>query len=865
MEIVIQIYRRRLRRILDFVALACIYAALARGGLYLASINAHASPFWPAAGFAVAVTHLFGFRAATAVFFAATCVNYLVPTPLHVAAAIGLGNAAGAFVGAWILSSLISRRSNFEDQALTIAVACAAMGGPAVSAALGTLALAVHGIVPWSTALDSMVTWYVGDLIGCFTVVPLVLCFSQKSPPELRPILRLHACIVICACIALLLLSPGSGPYIVLLYPLLSMMAIFGTAITLFTSVFLTVAAASLLTLLGRGPFVLSSLNDNLMHLQIFAVSLSLTAIAVRGFRNSRRMAPIAAVALAGWTGTALLANSFREQVGAEEHREITLSISRSEQGLKEKLETYLTAIDAGKGFFAASEKVSREEWRSFAGNLDVIERFPGMRGLGVIANMGAVGAERLPGCFDFETRSLPIRAVPGSSRKPGEPTYPILAIEPIESNKQALALDLATEPTRRAALEEARDSGQTAITAPIKLVQDEKARSGYLMVSPFYAGSGVPQTLEERRERLLGWTYAPFVAAEFFEGIEALSGLLALEVWDPAHPDEPVYSSGRARPEASPLAEGEIKIGRRALRLSWLRNELSFPSADTRHSWALGAGSLLTLALALMVANLQLVRERAEQLATKRLAELTEQRAMALNAARLASLGVMAGGVAHEINNPLAVVISRTERLKVKLGRLAVLPAVEKDLEIILRTSGRIATIVRGLRTFARDGDADPLQPARLVEIVNDTLALCQERFLLSGVALSVGEVPDIVIQCRAAQISQVLLNLLNNAFDAVLGTTDPTVNVIAAVVGGTMELSVVDSGPGVPLEIRDRIMEPFFTTKEVGSGTGLGLPISKGIAAEHAGTLVYDATSTRTRFVLTIPIDSREMTSAA
>jgi C4-dicarboxylate-specific signal transduction histidine kinase len=104
------------------------------------------------------------------------------------------------------------------------------------------------------------------------------------------------------------------------------------------------------------------------------------------------------------------------------------------------------------------------------------------------------------------------------------------------------------------------------------------------------------------------------------------------------------------------------------------------------------------------------------------------------------------------------------------------------------------------------------------------------------------------------------VLLNLLNNAFDAVCDLPKPWVQVEANAVGNHVEISVTDSGSGIPAEIRNRIMQPFFTTKEAGKGTGLGLSISHGIASEHGGKLYIDEQSPHTRFVLVLPSRQEE-----
>jgi signal transduction histidine kinase len=241
--------------------------------------------------------------------------------------------------------------------------------------------------------------------------------------------------------------------------------------------------------------------------------------------------------------------------------------------------------------------------------------------------------------------------------------------------------------------------------------------------------------------------------------------------------------------------------------------------------------------------------RERAER-------ELAESRQAAITAAKLAALGEMSASVAHEVNNPLAAILLRAQRLDM-LARTDTVDAaaVRKTAHDIDRTVDRIRRIVDALRAFARQGDEDPLRPERLAPIVADTVELCSHRFRLAAIELTVEAIPDtLLVLCRATQVTQVLLNLLSNAYDAVETQESRWVRITATAGDADVQIAVTDSGPGVPPEIVDRIMEPFYTTKGIGRGTGLGLSLSEGIAAAHGGRLELDSRARPTRFVLTL-----------
>lgn len=236
---------------------------------------------------------------------------------------------------------------------------------------------------------------------------------------------------------------------------------------------------------------------------------------------------------------------------------------------------------------------------------------------------------------------------------------------------------------------------------------------------------------------------------------------------------------------------------------------------------------------------------------------ELEEQRAKVTYAAKMASLGEMAGGVAHEINNPLTIIKGLAEHIQLLLR------TAPKDSDAILdkttqikKTIMRIARIVKGLRTFSRDGTNDPCAATSVASLFDDALGLCAEAFRHAEIELIAPAVdPNLSIECRATEISQVLLNLLSNARDAVAGRSPAWVKLEALDLGELVAIAVTDSGPGIPEAAKERIMEPFFTTKGVGKGTGLGLSISRGIAERHHGWLEYDQHHHNTRFILKIP----------
>ncbi|MCM0606862.1 MAG: HAMP domain-containing histidine kinase [Xanthomonadaceae bacterium] len=246
-------------------------------------------------------------------------------------------------------------------------------------------------------------------------------------------------------------------------------------------------------------------------------------------------------------------------------------------------------------------------------------------------------------------------------------------------------------------------------------------------------------------------------------------------------------------------------------------------------------------------------------------LLERDSQKEKTLSASKMSSLGEMAGGIAHEINNPLTIIIGKIELIGIKVKNGSITPEqLAVELSKIHATCQRIDRIIRGLRNFSRDGEQDPFVESNIKQIFDDTLELCRARFNNLGIDLKISVDPMITAECRTVQISQIILNLLNNSIHAVENLDKKWITLEASVKENSIMIEVTDSGSGIPKHIAEKLSQPFFTTKEIGKGTGLGLSISRGIAEQHGGSLKLDTECKNTSFKLLIP-KKRNMKIAA
>ena len=235
----------------------------------------------------------------------------------------------------------------------------------------------------------------------------------------------------------------------------------------------------------------------------------------------------------------------------------------------------------------------------------------------------------------------------------------------------------------------------------------------------------------------------------------------------------------------------------------------------------------------------------------------IDDQRARMMNTSRLSAIGTMASGIAHEINNPLATISAATQQMGTILNSES--PdrnRLTKIADVVERNVNRISRIVRGLKMLARDGAFDPFTKVSVANLILETLELCQARLAAHGISLILPDIPcHLTIECIPSQISQVILNLLNNAYDAAIRMPEKWVRLEVEEQPDHVIFSVTDSGRGLSPESRMNLFVPFFTTKREGAGTGLGLSISRNIIEGHNGELMLDASSANTKFLVRVP----------
>jgi len=236
---------------------------------------------------------------------------------------------------------------------------------------------------------------------------------------------------------------------------------------------------------------------------------------------------------------------------------------------------------------------------------------------------------------------------------------------------------------------------------------------------------------------------------------------------------------------------------------------------------------------------------------------ELKIQEAKAYYSAKLASLGEVAAGIAHEVNNPLTIIEGAATIIDMNVsGNEMDLEVVQKMSKKIMHTTQRINKLVKSLKKLSRKDSFEPFEKVSLQSIIEPSLEIMQAKLKCNRIDIKVtSDFSEVFVEGREVELSQVVMNLISNAADAVENQDQRWIELKHHANEDWCDILVTDSGRGVPLEIQSKIMEPFFTTKDPNKGTGLGLSISKSIVEKHFGELSLMHSEPNTTFRVRLP----------
>lgn len=501
---------------------------------------------------------------------------------------------------------------------------------------------------------------------------------------------------------------------------------------------------------------------------------------------------------------------------------------------IQDRMSKYEDALWSGVAFMDANGgSVSLTQWRTFAGSLNLQEKYPGVNGIGYIPFV-----ERADLTGYLQERSAEDRAFTIYPEHQLDFLLPITFIEPELVNNAAVGLDVAHETNRRTGLLAARDTGTAQITGPIVLVQDSNHTPGFLFYAPMYRGHSTPSQ-DLREEEFLGVVYAPFVVRNLVQGLlskelrEVRFSLMDGDqvIYDEHDQDEPLY-------DKQPMFTETVQIemyGR-----IWtvdVRTNLAFRAQNSsdQSTFILIGGLLIEILVITLLALLTQSNRKAHLLADRL---TTELRAKTENLEKAnAEIEQFVYVASHDLKTPvrgigfLADVIE--EDLEGILGPLDQHKELKTQISMIRDRVARMNDLTRGIMDYSRVMHGDGVTPELLVQdLIND----CVSDFEVKASQVKVSSAVS-VIECDTHNFRRVVENLVGNAFKYHPNRAAAKIEVEVLDLQDRLSVSVKDDGKGIAPEYHERIFDVFQTLRSGNQkeSTGIGLAIVKKAVQRH------------------------------
>jgi len=522
---------------------------------------------------------------------------------------------------------------------------------------------------------------------------------------------------------------------------------------------------------------------------------------------------------------------------------------------INERMASYMGVLRGAAGLVAGTTQLTPDEFRVFVEHLELRAHYPGTQGIGYTARFGAVSAAEATA----RARAAGWTNVRVWPETPRDDVHAIVMLEPLDArNRAALGYDMRTEPTRREAMDRARDHGDVAMSGKVTLVQEieRQKQAGFLLYAPVYLGGVVPASIEERRAKLVGYVYMPLRAGDLFEGIFGQERpSVAYELYDGAVGDATrLYRFGRAFAPDERVVVEPIAIGGHA----WTARFVPASASPVACVAAVQVAALGVL-LSVVVFFVTRARERAREREVRaRAAALASEESLRLKEMFVGILG-------HDLMNPLNAIGLTTELLSRRVASderaLAMVSRIRSSSTRMTRMIEQILDLTRARLGEGIRIDARALELGPLVQDVVDEVVRAHPDGLVE-----VDTRGDVHGTWDPDRLAQVIANLVGNA---VRYRRDAPVRVTLDGTAPERVVVKVHNAGVIPAVLLPVVFEPFRgsgASPRRTAGLGLGLYITRAIVLAHGGAI--DVTSCEgegTTFTVSLPREPRPAAGAA
>jgi signal transduction histidine kinase/ActR/RegA family two-component response regulator len=512
-------------------------------------------------------------------------------------------------------------------------------------------------------------------------------------------------------------------------------------------------------------------------------------------------------------------------------------AVQTTHDAIVSRLDAYVNALTATRAVAVADPAVQRDELRAYIRSLSVQTRYPGIQGIGFSVRVPPDEIEGL----EIEMRQEGYRGFRVWPEGPRSEVHSIVLLEPQdERNRAAMGYDMFTDPVRREAMVSARDRGRPIASAPVTLVQeiDRRKQTGFLIYTPIYLTGSTPPTIEERREALVGFVYAPFRTDDLLRGIFGSQQRpeIGFEIFDG---NELLHRTEDLPPDPRYTAEDHIEIGGRVWRVRWFSRRSGLAGASLFSAGTLVGGLAIGVLLFLLIRVQLQAREQAELTAERlRVSEAELQRANRAKDEFLATLS-------HELRTPMTSIMGWSQMLDEEdlddATRNQAIDAIRKSARVQAQLIDDLLDVSR-ITAGKMRLDVKPIEVGPVVTAAIQTVQAAADA---KGVRLHADLGDGIVVTGDPHRMQQVVWNLLSNAVK--FTPADGDVFVVARSDDHSAVVEVRDTGHGIEPDFMPHLFERFrqadSSTTRSHMGLGLGLAIVRHLVELHGGTIAAES----------------------